>query len=464
MALLCKKNQLKFLTIAFFIFLVVNGTAAAVVDTYTPITPTTRYVGAAGGGNYTTIQAAINSSSSGDTIIVYPGTYTENVNVNKQNLVIRSYSGNPDDTIVIRSNLQSHNFKISANDVIIRGFKITGAGSTGIFMSGVSGVNIINNKLSGVGCGIQMESSSRCNLINNTVSDSAEYGFYLFSSSNCNMVNNIISDTDSDGIYLYYSSSCNLTGNTISNANCGISLDYSSECVLRNNTASSGRSGICLLDIENCTLTGNIMSGNRYNFDSDIYDISDFDNAPGNIIDTSNLVDGKAVYYLEGEPNPSIGRDAGVIYCINCGEVEIKDFVLQNNSYAVFLCNTSSEMQNNTINNTEFGITVFSSQDVRLSNSRIENSLAGIVFEEDTNITLTDNTVRNSIYGIVTFDSENCTLTGNYIQNATYEYSYYNSVNSKLVKGEENTLIRENRPDKLEPRAVQKRREHGDLF
>ena len=39
------------------------------------------------------IQAAVNSAISGDAIIVGPGTYSENIDINKPNLVIRSESG-----------------------------------------------------------------------------------------------------------------------------------------------------------------------------------------------------------------------------------------------------------------------------------------------------------------------------------------------------------------------------------
>ncbi|MDY9925445.1 NosD domain-containing protein [Methanosarcina sp.] len=484
MALLCKKNELQFLTIAFFIILVLNGTAAATS------VPSTLYVDAEGNGNYTTIQAAVNNSSSGDTILVYPGTYTENVNVSVANISILSYSGNPEDTIVKRLNVLSHNFKITANNVTISGFNITGAGSTGIYMSGFSGANITNNKLSGVGCGVQIESSSRCSLTNNTITDSAEKGFYLDTSSNCTIADNTISHTVEEGILLEDSINCTLTNNAVTNSD-GIYLVDSDECVLRNNTASSGTYGIGLLDSENCTLTDNIMIGNNYNFD--VYS-SNFDNATGNIIDTSNLVDGKSVYYLEEDPDPSIGSDAGVVYCINCGDVEIKDLVLKNNIYAIFLYNTSSELQNNTINNTIYGVTVYSSQDVRLSNSTVENSMFGIELVESRNVTiestnltfnddfipepifgiaalgsedctftdnniqnftlgigvlgsqnciLTDNNVRNSMLGIATLVSENCTLTGNSIQESISRRVA--SGNSQLVRGEENTLLTENK-------------------
>ena len=34
-----------------------------------------------GTGDYTTIQAAVTAASSGDSIVVYPGTYNENITI-----------------------------------------------------------------------------------------------------------------------------------------------------------------------------------------------------------------------------------------------------------------------------------------------------------------------------------------------------------------------------------------------
>lgn len=505
MDIMNKKNNLQIVTITIFLLLILNGTSSAGAPG--PII----YVDSMGSGNYTTIQNAVDNALPGDTIIVYPGTYNEGVDVYVANLSILSYSGNPEDTIV-RHIGSGSNFFINANNVAVSGFNITGTNSTGIYLSGVSGANISNNKLSGIGCGVQMESSGNCTLVNNTVNDSAQYGFYLQSSSNCtvanntvtnvtgngiyalfssrcNLIENVISNTyyegislsfsDScnlngniisnaedgiylynsascnlarngvsntydDGIYMYNSSRCNLSSNTISESAYGLYISSSSNCTLTNNTANSGMFGLCLYDVENCTLTDNIMSGNWYNFELNYHDEDiDLDNRTGNVIDTSNLVDGKAVYYFEREQNPSIGRDAGVIYCINCGNVEIKDLVLQNNTYAVLLYNTSSNIQNNSINNTMYGVGVISSRDVRISDNRLGNSGAGIVAQEAMNVTITNNTIRNSIYGVATIASENCILKRNNILNSTAPYSLYRSVNSDLVKAEESNLIKE---------------------
>ena len=324
MASLLKKNKLQFLTIAFFIFLIANGTAASVsvgpVSPAPPVppVPSTLYVDAGGSGNYTTIQAAVGNATSGDTIIVYPGTYTEVVDVNVANLTIRSLSGNPDDTIV-RTLSPSHNFKVIANNVTISGFKIAGEGYyTGVFITGVSGVNIINNKFSGNDCAIQMESSGECNLINNTVSSSASYGFHLSYSSNCILANNTISDTENQGIYLYYSESCVLANNTISDTgyegvylcsgNCtlinntisdtdeeGVYLYHSESCNLTSNTIlNSGYNSIYLRYSNSCNLTDNIASNSSY--DGITLSLSENCNLSGNTISNSNE-DGILLYY-----------------------------------------------------------------------------------------------------------------------------------------------------------------------
>ena len=43
-----------------------------------------------GSGDYTSIQAAINASSNGDIVLVYAGTYTENINFGGKNIVVGS--------------------------------------------------------------------------------------------------------------------------------------------------------------------------------------------------------------------------------------------------------------------------------------------------------------------------------------------------------------------------------------
>ncbi|MDI6886974.1 MAG: pectinesterase family protein, partial [archaeon] len=68
------------------------------------------------------IQCAVDNASAGDTIIVRDGTYTENVDVDKPYLTIRSENGS--DKMIVQA--ANHAFEITTN-VNISGFAAKGA-------------------------------------------------------------------------------------------------------------------------------------------------------------------------------------------------------------------------------------------------------------------------------------------------------------------------------------------------
>jgi nitrous oxidase accessory protein NosD len=103
--------------------------------------------------DYKSIQEAINNAASGDTILVSPSEYVENVNVNKE-LTIISKSGNPENTVIRAASTKDDVFDINANNVTISGFKITGAKTdeygqdkAGIYFEGGYGLSIKNNTI-----------------------------------------------------------------------------------------------------------------------------------------------------------------------------------------------------------------------------------------------------------------------------------------------------------------------------
>ena len=93
------------------------------------------------------IRIAVNNASSGDIIIVKPGVYNENIKITTPNLIIRSESGNPEDTI-IRTDSYGFNVTATAINTTISGFKIDSA-ETGISLDRCSGCTISNNEISG---------------------------------------------------------------------------------------------------------------------------------------------------------------------------------------------------------------------------------------------------------------------------------------------------------------------------
>jgi hypothetical protein len=95
-------------------------------------------VDGSGGGDYLTIQEGVDAASAGDTVLVYPGTYTDihdshsqgyPVNVDfYQRLILKSLSG-PDVTVIEGGGLTVFGILSDwSSDVVVEGFTVTGAG------------------------------------------------------------------------------------------------------------------------------------------------------------------------------------------------------------------------------------------------------------------------------------------------------------------------------------------------
>ena len=228
-----------------------------------------------GGADYTSIQAAVDNASAGDTILVRDGTYTENIDINKR-LTLKSENGS-ENTIVRAENPNDHVFYVNANNVNITGFNVAGATGTDIagvylYYSDYSKVNDIN--VSNNGYGIYLYSSGNSMLSNNTASANG-IGILMYSSSNNILINNTALANINYGIYLYYSSNNNnmLINNTASNNGYGIRLDTTSN----NNTfignIVSDNSNYGILLSSSATLTNNYFNNiiNLHNQDSTIF-------------------------------------------------------------------------------------------------------------------------------------------------------------------------------------------------
>lgn len=182
-----------------------------------------------GGGNYSTIQEAVNNAQNGDTILVSHGLYKENIKVNKE-LTILSHStllGDQTDlTYVIGAVPEEGIFGIHSSNVTIEGFYIVGSPLGTVFHK----------------TGIYLERVQNCSLINNTLILN-DLGIFLNGSQGNYISGNLIS-LGSDGISLNDSENNIMSNNLVVTNSHGILLNNSVNNTLINNTANSSTIGI----------------------------------------------------------------------------------------------------------------------------------------------------------------------------------------------------------------------------
>jgi parallel beta-helix repeat protein len=250
--------------------------------------------------NYSTIQEAVNAASPGNTIVVRDGVYTENINVDKPHLTIRSENGS-DSTVVQAATSNSDVFKVSTDYVNINWFTVKGA--NGCYMEDIeregplpisvarfhycAGIylkanycNITNNNCSNNSEGISLYKSNDNIITNNNCSDNRGvgknlfgteikhgYGISLYKSNSNSIVNNTCSSNHDYGIHLDDSNSNTITNNiALNNTECNIYLDSSNNnSILNNNASNNSRGyGIYLKSSNNNNIMNNKISNNGH--------------------------------------------------------------------------------------------------------------------------------------------------------------------------------------------------------
>jgi len=268
--------------------------------------------------NYTSIHAAINDedTTDGDTIIVCPGTYYENLTFNgSKKITVQSVDPENED-IKSATNIDgggegSVATFINGDDSILQGFTITkGSGtSTGSFTAG-GGIyinnsnpniscNIIEDNESANGGGIYVAGDSspeiEKNIIRNNESTNMAGGIYIINSSP-KVFNNIISDNLAyqygGGIYV---------NNGYIESNNSISVN-----VIKNNQASHDGGGIYLSNASPRLTNNDIKNNNANNYGGGIYiEGGSPDITENNFISRNSAANGGGIYtknaYIDSE-------------------------------------------------------------------------------------------------------------------------------------------------------------------
>lgn len=235
------------------------------------------------------LQAAIDSASSGDTLLVAPGVYG-GIAVDKAlNLDGRG--------AVIAADEREACIRVLADGVKISGFVVRN-GFYGISLDGVENCEVSNNTVvhcvqpgimlkfsnhntiknnnasfNGLGgegwYGIYLTNSNDNLILENVASDNGEYGINLFPSCNNNTIMGNVAQRNDYGIYMFTDCADNIIKSNILSNNRYAGIDMRLGChdnsVLNNTIASNVVTGVSLMESGHNTIEGNAISSNgRY--------------------------------------------------------------------------------------------------------------------------------------------------------------------------------------------------------
>ncbi len=186
------------------------------------------------------IQTALDNSKSGDTIIVEPGTYNEQISTYTNDLRILSRSGNPDDTIIEGSGLT-----IWASNVTLKGFTLKGTDeSTGVaVINRIGKCKIENNKILNYVSGIEIPTGNKLNSVNNNEISNCKNGITISEGLTNTVNNNKIQDCQ-NGIAFREGSGNTISNNEISDCQDGITYLEGFENIITGNEISNCVNGI----------------------------------------------------------------------------------------------------------------------------------------------------------------------------------------------------------------------------
>jgi parallel beta-helix repeat protein len=331
------------------------------------------------------------------------------------------YSSNNRISIVNSSNNEYYGIELDFSDYnsILKSTCLDN--EVGIVLDSSGNNCIISSTCSNNEVGITLNSSTNNTLTGNTANLNEQYhGIQLTASNNNGIVDNNASNNFQFGIALFETSNNNTITDNSANSNdiCGISVDYSNNnAIIRNTASNNEQDGIFLNSSNSNTLRNNLMYGNSYNFGIG----GDSDSDLNNDIDTSNLVDGKPIYYLVGASGTIINSssNAGTVHCINCDSITIKDLNLTNNFMGIGFYNTSnSNIQNNNCSSNLIGICLgVSTNNSVTGNTARNNNQSGIGIVNSTSNKIYLNNFINNTDNVYSEDSAN-------IWNSTEEISY----------------------------------------
>jgi len=318
-----------------------------------------------------------------------------------------------------------------------------------IILANCSDFEIKNMNISNSDIAIEITISNNnkiyaCNISNNnnegiSLDSSYNNSIYNCDSSYNNSIYNCSINDNNEGISLDSSYNNSIYNCSINDNLYGIAVCHSYNNSIYNCSISNNHAGIGLYSSRNCTIINNTMWNDGVMISGKVRLVKYWNT---HIIDISNTINGKPLYYWKNVKGGTIPAGVGQIILANCTGVIIENQNLSNTSGGIELgfssnCtittniisnnnfegvyleySDSNIIINNTIDHNDNGIRLFYGSSNTIVNNNISNSSNdGIFVIASGNIITTNNISNNDFCGIQLSSSHNNLIYNNYFNN-----------------------------------------------
>jgi len=347
-----------------------------------------------GFANYKTIGEAVVAASNGDTIYVKPGTYNEEVLLNKS-LSLMPLSGEKD-PIVIRGDGKKTGIVISADGCTLEGLTLESFTGPGISIQS-SGNTVRKNKFEQDNPAILISNSQRNSVTKNIMQDCRGGVALRDNSSDNNIQENEINGGDVS-IFLWNVGKNSIVNNHATGSTWGIWLKDSKDVEIDANDMKSKTYGIWLLNSSTTKLAENNVSSENKESTSMI----------GILLANSSGIE------LVGN---EVSGGAFSIGISDSGANKLRNNAVEGSVQGIYLLNSSGQdLTNNQIKNVKYGMTLENSSENLIRQCHMENCTVGLGLGTSDQNTVIENSISSIVDTAIQMASSNGNnLSGNQI-------------------------------------------------
>jgi len=347
---------------------------------------------------------------------------------------------------------------VTITNVTVRDF------SYGIKLNETSNIKILGNTFNNMGYNLWGYDTYKTVISGNTMTGASSSLNFLFSFSDTISGNNITGNTFVGvqltfaydtvisrnkisknwdphlfgySVLMYRSAGAQIYENNITEGYTGIHLDQCNNTrVYQNNVTTHAWEGISLFRCINILMYNNLLKDNRYGLDVGGTELNHYLHS----IDTSNLVDGKPVYYLINQHNKTINAithpKVGFLALINSTNITVEGLNITKSMGLLLAYTRNVKAQDSNFTDNYYGICLDDSSNSTITGNSFQRNGYGVYLIESPNSTICGNLFEdNENEGIELYCSPNCTISNNEIRGGGYFgiNAYYSS--GALISG-----------------------------